>query len=101
MPAGHPPSVALDRQYLRDVFDVMLLQQAASRERVLVDLFFEIPAERRPVFEPRSVRVKSNRKLAAPGAEPIREPQKILLVNRIEHFHHRTLDDLVLQRRNP
>src|SRR5580658_8183408 len=39
--------------------------------------------------------------LAAPGSKPVREPQKILLVNRIEHFHHRTLDDSVFQRRDP
>jgi hypothetical protein len=39
--------------------------------------------------------------LAAPGAKPIREPQKVFLVNRIEHLHHRTLDDLILQRRDP
>ncbi len=39
--------------------------------------------------------------LAAPGSKPIREPQKIFLVNRIEHFHHRMLDDLILQRRDP
>src|ERR1700760_2072184 len=36
--------------------------------------------------------------LAAPGAEPIREPEKVLLVDRIQHFRHGTLDDLVLER---
>jgi hypothetical protein len=30
---------ALDRQHLRDLFDVMLLQQAAGIERALVDVF--------------------------------------------------------------
>jgi hypothetical protein len=38
----------LDRLYLRVLFDVMLLQQAVCVEHVLVDLFFETPAERRP-----------------------------------------------------
>ena len=57
MPASHPRRWIV---HLRDLFDVMLLQQAAIKEGVLVDLFFEIPAERRPAFEPRSVRVKSN-----------------------------------------
>ena len=36
--------------------------------------------------------------LAAPGTEPVREPQEILLVDLVEDFRHRTLDDLVFQR---
>ena len=39
--------------------------------------------------------------LAASGPEPVREPQKVFLVDRIEHLHHRTLDDLVFQRSDP
>jgi hypothetical protein len=39
--------------------------------------------------------------LAALGPEPIREPQKIFLVNRVAHFHYGPLDDFILQRRNP
>src|SRR3954462_520938 len=38
--------------------------------------------------------------LAAPGPEPIREPKKVLLVDRIQHLRHGTLDDLVLERRD-
>lgn len=38
--------------------------------------------------------------LAAPGPEPVREPEEVLLVDRIQHHHDRALDDLVLQRRN-
>ena len=29
--------------------------------------------------------------------EPIREPEEIFLVDRVQHLNHRTLDDLVLQ----
>jgi hypothetical protein len=58
------PCAALDRQYLRDLFEVMLLQQAACIERVLVDVFLGVPAERRPAIAPRSVRVRSNLKLS-------------------------------------
>ena len=36
--------------------------------------------------------------LAASGAEPIRESEEILLVDRIQHLDQRALDDLVLQR---
>jgi hypothetical protein len=57
------PCAALYRQYLRDLFDVMLLQQAARIERVLVDVFLGVPAERRPAIAPRSVRLRSNLKL--------------------------------------
>lgn len=39
--------------------------------------------------------------LASPRSKPIREPQKVFFVNRVAHFHHRTLDDLILQRRSP
>ena len=35
--------------------------------------------------------------LAAPGSEPIAEPQKLRLVDRREDRNHRCLDDLVLQ----
>src|SRR6266851_5669826 len=34
----------------------------------------------------------------ASGPEPVREPEEILLVDRVQHLDHRTLDDLVLQR---
>ena len=37
--------------------------------------------------------------LAAPGPEPVAEPQEIFLPDRIQHFYQRALDDLVLQRR--
>ena len=36
--------------------------------------------------------------LAAPWPEPIREPEEIFLVDRVQHLDHRALDDLVLQR---
>ena len=35
--------------------------------------------------------------LAAPWLEPIREPEEIFLVDRVQHLDHRALDDLVLQ----
>src|SRR5207244_227315 len=37
---------------------------------------------------------------AAPRPEPVREPEEILLVDRVQHLDNRTLDDLVLQRRD-
>lgn len=39
--------------------------------------------------------------LTTPGPEPVRETQKVFLIYRVQHFHHRTLDDLVFQRGNP
>ena len=39
--------------------------------------------------------------LAALGSEPVREAQEVRLEDRVEHFHHGALDDLVFQRRNP
>ncbi len=39
--------------------------------------------------------------LAAPSPEPVRESQEVLLVDCVEHLHHRPLDDLVLQRSDP
>ena len=38
--------------------------------------------------------------LAAPRPEPIRQSEEVLFVDRIQHHHDRTLDNLVLQRRN-
>ena len=35
---------------------------------------------------------------AAPGPEPVGEPEKVLLVDGVEHLDHGPLDDLVLQR---
>ena len=32
--------------------------------------------------------------LAAPWLEPIREPEEIFLVDRVQHLDHRALDDL-------
>jgi hypothetical protein len=37
---------------------------------------------------------------AASRPEPIREPEEVLLVDRVEHRSRRSLDDLVLQRRD-
>ena len=37
--------------------------------------------------------------LAAPGSEPVREAEKIRLVDGVQYLHRRTLDDLVFQRR--
>jgi hypothetical protein len=39
--------------------------------------------------------------LTAPGTKAIREPQKVLLVDRIEHLHHGPLDNLIFQRSDP
>jgi hypothetical protein len=36
----------------------------------------------------------------ASGPEPIREPEEIFLVDRVQHLNNRTLDDFVLQRRD-
>src|SRR5258708_3229199 len=38
--------------------------------------------------------------LATPRSEPVREPQQVFFVNRIEHVHHGTLEDFVFQRRD-
>ena len=38
--------------------------------------------------------------LAAPGSEPITEPQKLRLIDRREDRNHRSLDDLVFQGRH-
>ncbi len=35
--------------------------------------------------------------LAAPWSEPIREPEEVFFVDCVEHFHHRTLNDLIFQ----
>src|SRR6266849_4837669 len=35
---------------------------------------------------------------SASRPDPVREPEEILLVDRVQHLDHRTLDDLVLQR---
>ena len=37
---------------------------------------------------------------AAPGSESVREPEEVLLVDRVEHRGRRPLDDLVLQSGN-
>jgi hypothetical protein len=39
--------------------------------------------------------------LAAPGPEAVREPEEILLVDRVQHCDHCTLDDFVFQRSDP
>ena len=39
--------------------------------------------------------------LAAFGAEPIGEPDKVRLVDSVQDSHHRSLDNLVLQRGDP
>src|SRR6202045_1003695 len=36
----------------------------------------------------------------ASGPEPVREPEEIFLVDRVQHLDYRTLDDLVRQRRD-
>src|SRR6266852_5793596 len=38
--------------------------------------------------------------LAPSGAEPVAEPEEVFFVNRIEHLRHRSLHDLVFNRRN-
>ena len=38
---------------------------------------------------------------AAPRPEPVREPDEVRLVDRVQHLDHRPLDDLVLQRGDP
>jgi hypothetical protein len=38
--------------------------------------------------------------LAAPGPEPIREAEEVGLVDVVEYFHRRTLNELVFERRN-
>src|ERR1700730_4339316 len=48
------------------------------------------------VADPDGERVQCIMRTAS-GAEPVREPEEILLVDRVQHLDHRTLDDLVLQ----
>ena len=38
--------------------------------------------------------------LAAPGSEPLGEPEEVPLVDLVQHRRHRSLDDLVFQRRD-
>ena len=38
--------------------------------------------------------------LASSGTKAVREPEKLRFVYRVEHFDHRSLDDLVFQRGN-
>src|ERR1700756_2789820 len=51
-------------------------------------------------IDPERERVKRVMRLA-PRPEPIREPDEILLVDRVQHLHHRPLQDLVLKRGDP
>src|SRR5215216_6738911 len=37
----------------------------------------------------------------APGPEPVREPEEVLFVDRVQHLDHRPLKDLVLKRSDP
>jgi hypothetical protein len=39
--------------------------------------------------------------LAASWSKSVRKAKKVLLVNRIEHLHHGSLDDFIFQRSNP
>ena len=47
------------------------------------------------VADPDGERVQRIMRTAS-GPEPIREPEEIFLVDRVQHLDHRTLDDLVL-----
>ena len=38
--------------------------------------------------------------LAATGSEPVREPEEVFLLDRVEYGDNRTLDNFVLQRRD-
>ena len=49
------------------------------------------------VADPDGERVQCIMRTAS-GPEPVREPEEIFLVDRVQHLDHRTLDDLVLQR---
>ncbi len=86
---------------------------AAVADAVLDELDQPFMADR--VEEPRNIGVQypvhlrafdSDRQriqrvvLAAPRPEPIREPEEVLLVDRVQHLDERPLDDLILQRRN-
>jgi hypothetical protein len=39
--------------------------------------------------------------LMAPRPEPVRKILKVLFPDLVENLHHGTLDDFILQRRNP
>jgi site-specific DNA recombinase len=39
--------------------------------------------------------------LTAPGPKAVREPEEVLLVNRVQHLDHRALDDLIFQGGDP
>src|SRR6266446_3755362 len=47
------------------------------------------------VADPDGERVQCIMRTAS-GPEPVREPEEIFLVDRVQHLDHRTLDDLVL-----
>jgi hypothetical protein len=51
------------------------------------------------VADPDGERVQCIMRTAS-GPEPVREPEEICLVDRVQHLDYRTLDDLVLQRRD-
>src|SRR5882757_9933792 len=55
---------------------------------------FQYPVHPR-VADPDGERVQCIMRTAS-GPEPVREPEEIFLVDRVQHLDHRTLDDLVL-----
>src|SRR6266568_4534168 len=62
----------------------------------VADISVEYPVHL-PLGDPDRERIQRIMR-ATPGPEPIGETGKVLLVHRVQHLHHRTLEDLVLQR---
>ena len=63
------------------------------------DVSVQYPVHR---LAPDADRERIQRVMLSPsGPEPIREADKVLLVDRIENFNHGALNDLILQRQSP
>jgi hypothetical protein len=92
----------LDEPYDAPISDPMFdeLHQPCVVDRVeeSTDVGVEHPVHAFPMESGRE-RVQRTM-LAASGAKPIREPDEILLVDRVQHLDDRSLDDLVFQRRH-
>src|SRR5260370_4962134 len=62
----------------------------------VADISVEYPVHL-PLGDPDRERIQRVMR-ATPGPESVRETPEVLLVHGVQHLHHRTLEDLVLQR---
>jgi hypothetical protein len=101
LPVFHHPSLQplADQAYHAAVANPMLDKTA---QPLVVDRIEEpgnvgvqYPVHPR-IADPDGERVQCIMRTAS-GPEPVREPEEIFLVDRVQHLNHRTLDDLVLQ----